>query len=174
MGDLKKNKETVALPKFVQNEDGVLEVQVNSEEPLRFIFGTESDELAKGLTKHCLKALHATETDEQVFMVAAVKEISPRDGLEGMLATQMAAIHVATTRSARFLANASTRQQVEAHERCLNRLARTFAAQIEALRKYRNGGEQKVTVQHVNVSDGGQAIVGNVAHRGRGRTKNER
>jgi len=33
---------------------------------------------------------------------------------------------------------------------------------MEALRRYRTGGEQKVTVQHVNVGEGGQAIVGNV------------
>jgi len=34
--------------------------------------------------------------------------------------------------------------------------------QMEALKRYRTGGEQKVTVQHVSVSEGGQAIVGNV------------
>ena len=33
---------------------------------------------------------------------------------------------------------------------------------MEALKRYRAGGEQKVTVQHVSVSEGGQAIVGNV------------
>jgi hypothetical protein len=33
---------------------------------------------------------------------------------------------------------------------------------MEALKRYRSGGEQKVTVQHVSVSEGGQAIVGNV------------
>jgi hypothetical protein len=33
---------------------------------------------------------------------------------------------------------------------------------MEALKRYRTGGEQKVTVQHVTVSEGGQAIVGNV------------
>jgi hypothetical protein len=35
---------------------------------------------------------------------------------------------------------------------------------MEALKRYRTGGEQKVTVQHVSVSEGGQAIVGNVTH----------
>lgn len=35
-------------------------------------------------------------------------------------------------------------------------------SQLEALKRYRTGGEQKVTVQHVTVSEGGQAIVGNV------------
>ena len=34
--------------------------------------------------------------------------------------------------------------------------------QMETLKRYRTGGEQKVTLQHVSVSEGGQAIVGNV------------
>ena len=42
------------------------------------------------------------------------------------------------------------------------RPARTYAMQMEALKRYRTGGEQKVTVQHVSVNEGGQAIVGNV------------
>jgi hypothetical protein len=33
---------------------------------------------------------------------------------------------------------------------------------MEALKRYRMGGEQKVTVQHVSVNDGRQAIVGDV------------
>jgi hypothetical protein len=31
-----------------------------------------------------------------------------------------------------------------------------------AAKRYRTGGEQKVTVQHVSVNEGGPAIVGNV------------
>jgi hypothetical protein len=53
--------------------------------------------------------------------------------------------------------------QQDSAERALNKLARTFAAQIETLKKYRTGGEQKVTVQHGHVSDNAQAIVGNVS-----------
>lgn len=34
---------------------------------------------------------------------------------------------------------------------------------MEALKRYRGGGEQKMTVQHVHVAEGGQAIVGNVS-----------
>ena len=37
----------------------------------------------------------------------------------------------------------------------------TFAIQLEALKRHR-GGEQKITMQHVSVKEGGQAIVGNV------------
>ena len=46
------------------------------------------------------------------------------------------------------------------------KLLRTFTAQVEALQRYRGKGQQKVTVEHVNVNAGGQAIVGTV-HRGR-------
>jgi hypothetical protein len=45
-------------------------------------------------------------------------------------------------------------------ERTFNKLTRTFISQMEALKRYRTGGEQTVTVQHVNVSESGQAIVG--------------
>jgi hypothetical protein len=40
--------------------------------------------------------------------------------------------------------------------------------QLEALKRYRTGGEQRVTVQHVTVNDGGRAIVGNVAGKAAG------
>jgi len=33
---------------------------------------------------------------------------------------------------------------------------------MSALKEYRSKGEQKMTVQHVRVAEGGQAIVGNV------------
>jgi len=70
-------------------------------------------------------------------------------------------------RSGRWLANSERVDQVQAHYNGYTKLARTYVSQMEALRKHRNGGKQTVTVQHVNVQDGGQAIVGNVGDRGR-------
>jgi hypothetical protein len=43
-----------------------------------------------------------------------------------------------------------------------------FAAQVAALKDYRSHGEQKMLVQHVNVSDGGQSVTGNVSTTARG------
>jgi hypothetical protein len=91
-----------------------------------------------------------------------VKSIKPKDQLEAMLAAQMGAIHAAMMTSAGQLARSVTIDQQDSAERALNKLARTFAMQMEALKRYRTGGEQKVTVQHVSVQEGGQAIVGNV------------
>ena len=42
------------------------------------------------------------------------------------------------------------------------RLLRAYAAQVEALRRLRNGGSQTLRVEHVHVNEGGQAIIGNV------------
>ena len=95
-------------------------------------------------------------------MLAVIKGAEPKDQLEAMLAAQMAAIHMATMRFARQLSQVENLPQQDSAERAFNKLARTFTTQMEALKRYRSGGEQKVTVQHVSVSDGGQAIVGNV------------
>ena len=96
------------------------------------------------------------------FLLSVIKGAKPKDQFEAMLAAQMAAVHTATMRFTRQLANVETIQQQDSAERALNKLARTFAMQMEALKRYRTGGEQKVTVQHVSVNEGGQAIVGNV------------
>ncbi len=96
------------------------------------------------------------------FILSVVKSIEPRDELEAMLAAQMAAVHIATMTFARRLAHVETLPQQDGAERAFNRLARTYAVQMETLKRYRTGGEQKVTVQHVTVNDGGQAIVGTV------------
>jgi hypothetical protein len=69
---------------------------------------------------------------------------------------------MATMTFARRLAHVENIPQQDSAERAFNKLTRTFATQMEALKRYRTGGEQKVTVQHVSVSEGGQAIVGNV------------
>lgn len=100
------------------------------------------------------------------FMLDVIKGVKPKDQLEALLAAQMAVVHW------RFMAFGMQLNQVESlpqqnsAESAFNKLARTFTTQMEALKRYRTGGEQKVTVQHVSVGEGGQAIVGNVTQAG--------
>jgi len=152
-------------------------VTIAYEDSLRKIFATKHPEQAQALLTHCLKVLRSNEAsdenegnDERPFMVSIVADMQPRDAVERMLAVQMAAVHVAMIRAGGMLARADQLPQYEAHDRAFNKLGRTFAAQVEALRRHRTGGKQTVTVtvQHVNVADGGQAIVGNVQTGGRG------
>lgn len=146
-------------------------VELEHADALEAIFGTDQREQAAALLGHCLKVLRRDEAsddfpanDERQFLLSIIRDLAPRDAVERMLAVQLAATHVATIRSARWMATADNLPQVQAHYTGFNKLARTFAAQIEALRKHRTGGEQKVIVQHqhVNVSDGGQAVIGTV------------
>jgi hypothetical protein len=104
------------------------------------------------------------------FAPSVIKSIKPNDQLETML--HMAVTHLATMRFASRLALADNVEQFESAERAYNKLARIYVAQMEALKRYRTGGEQKVTVQHVSVNDGGQAIVGDVVQTSRPVTSN--
>ena len=105
------------------------------------------------------------------YALSIVKGIKPRNQVEAMLGMQMAAIHMATMRAAANLSAAKTGKSFELYERSLNKLGRTFTTQMEALKRYRSKGNQRIVVERVNVSEGGQAIVGNVE--GGGRMKKE-
>jgi hypothetical protein len=111
----------------------------------------------------------STELD---FMLTVVRGIGPKDETEALLAAQMAAIHNATMSAARRLNHVETIQQQDSASNALNKLARTFAVQLEALKRYRSSGEPAVKTQNVTVNDGGQAIVGNVQHGGDDADKN--
>jgi hypothetical protein len=101
------------------------------------------------------------------FVLDVIKGIKPNDQVEAMLATQMAMTQMAFMTFAQRLARAEYIQEQDSAVNPLNKLARTYTAQMEALKRYRTAGEQKVTVQHVSVNDGGQAIVGDVVQASR-------
>lgn len=152
------------------------QVELTDRDALARIFGTDDDQ-AGDLLRHSLRALMPDEAtdehpgaDERGFVLSMIRDLAPRDAVERMLAVQMVAVHLATVRSGQWLAGAKTIPQAQTHYGGFNRLTRTFAAQVEALRKHRTGGEQRVTVQHqhINIADGAQAVVGTVQHRGRG------
>jgi hypothetical protein len=131
---------------------------------LKAIGSTDGDFL-RGLTTQLVNAgSQGPKADEDGinFMLAVVKGVEPRDQIEAMLAAQMAAVHMASMTFARRLAHVENIPQQDSASNAFNKLARTFAAQMSALKEYRSKGEQKMTVQHVHVAEGGQAIVGNV------------
>ena len=100
--------------------------------------------------------------------MAILQGISPQDEIEGMLAVQMIAVHnMAMETMKRAMITGQTFAGTEANVNQATKMLRTFTAQMEALKRYRTGGQQKVTVEHVHVNEGGQAIVG-VVNRGEG------
>jgi hypothetical protein len=98
--------------------------------------------------------------------------IGPKDELEGMIAAQLIAAHNAAMECYRRAMIGE--QTFEGHRENLtqaNKLSRTYTVLLDALNRHRGKGQQKVTVEHVHVHSGGQAIVGSVEAGGGGAPK---
>ena len=91
-----------------------------------------------------------------------------------MLATQMLACHNAAMECyRRAMMPKLTFDGRNLNLSQANQLSRTYASLLEALNRHRGKGQQKMTVEHVHVHEGGQAIVGNV-QQGGGSDKKEK
>lgn len=108
----------------------------------------------------------APQKDVHTRLIRALEQfesLAPADGAEGMLALQMVATHDAALECLRRAAIAN--QTFEGRDMALKhaqKLMTLYTKQLETLNKHRGKGQQKVTVEHVNVQAGGQAIVGTV------------
>jgi hypothetical protein len=103
------------------------------------------------------------EKDASFDTLAQLIAYKPKDVLEGMLVSQMVGTHNAAMECLR---RAQLPEQTP-EGRDLNlkngaKLMGLFTKQVEALDKHRNRGQQRITVEHVTVNAGGQAIVGGV------------
>ena len=166
----KRRKQRVQAPplKVEQTKNGFSVSPDHPELGLGYVMvmealGTADVDFQEGLVRELVNASSPGSVPDERglnFALSMVKGIAPRDETEAMMAAQMAAVHMATMTFARRLAHTENIQQ---QDNAFNKLARTFAAQVEALKRHRTGGEQKVTVQHVTVNDGGQAVVGSVS-----------
>lgn len=101
-----------------------------------------------------------------------IEAIKPQSYLESLLVSQMLQVNegISKCMGLAFMKDQTTYGK-ELNANLATKLQRTFVAQIEALQKLRGKGGQKVTVEHVHVYEGGQAIVGNVNHAPGGRGK---
>jgi hypothetical protein len=110
------------------------------------------------------------ETDLLIKAITALAEFAPRNTIEASLAAQM----TATGEMALMFLNRATlpEQTVDGVDRNVaraTRLMRLHLEQIEAMQKLKGkAGQQKVTVEHVHIHEGGQAIVGAVSANGGG------
>src|SRR5262245_16838982 len=177
-----RQRRTGPVPRYKFAATGPKSAQVSADHPeaamacalLADTFGTGDYELASGLMCQLSDAGRLgplPTTQELDLMLRLVRGICPKDETEALLACQMAAIHNATMTAARRLNHCETIPQQDSASNMLNKLARTFPSQMEALKRYRSEGQQTIKVQHVTVNEGGQAIVGNVSQGGGGTSK---
>jgi hypothetical protein len=104
------------------------------------------------------------ETDLHIKAVITLAEHAPQNVIEASLAVQMTATKEAALM---FLHRATTEGQTtegtDLNVVRATRLMRLHLEQIEAMQKLKGkSGQQTVTVEHVHVHEGGQAIVGPV------------
>jgi hypothetical protein len=99
---------------------------------------------------------------QNIAVIAGLAGIGPKDEIEGMIAAQLIATHSATMECYRRAM--MPEQTFEGRRENLSqasKLSRTYAVLLEALDRHRGkGGQQKVTVEHIHVHAGGQAMVG--------------
>ncbi len=93
--------------------------------------------------------------------MSALIGIAPKDEIEGMIAAQLiAAHHAAMECYRRAMLGEQTFDGRRENLTQANKLSRSYAVLLEALNRHRGKGQQKVTVEHVHVHSGGQAVVG--------------
>lgn len=112
------------------------------------------------LSSTCYPKMEFTELFSSIL--ENMKNIKPKDHIEGMLAAQMLATHHATMDCFRLAKSSLSIDVMNAILNSANKLIRSYTMQMEALNRYRGKGQQKITVEHVQINSGGQAIIGNV------------
>ena len=89
-----------------------------------------------------------------------MREMAPQDVYEGMLCSRLIALNNQTMYFMNKSANPDANTQtIDLNVNRVAKFTRLYNETLETLLRYRRKGEQKVTVQHVNVNNGGQAIV---------------
>ena len=161
------------MVKSSEEEPAKTQLSVGGRKDFAKAFGTEDSKLRnhRMLSRvNLLKFSEGDDSDKQnLIMVSATQafiDMAPKDDIERMLVTQMIGAHEAATECLRRAMIEG--QGIEARDVNLKhaeKLMAVYTKQIEALNKHRGKGQQKITVKHVNVESGGQAIVGNVEAR---------
>ena len=138
-------------------------------ETLKRVGGSQSDDWNHVLGNQAIQSLWIKQSDNEVrarqynAAIAGLIGIAPQDEIEGMIAAQLIATHNATMECyRRAMIGEQTLEGRRDNLSQANKLSRTYAVLLDALNRHRGKGQQKVTVEHVHVHSGGQAIVGAV------------
>src|SRR6202022_3210605 len=150
------------------NDKAPAVVADDSEDTLKRVGGSQSDDWNHVLGNQALQSLWIKHSDNEVRQrqhnaaIAGLIGIAPQDEIEGMIAAQLIAAHNATMECyRRAMIGEQTLEGRRDNLSQANKLSRTYAVLLDALHRYRGkGGQQKVTVEHVDVHAGGQAVVG--------------
>lgn len=118
--------------------------------------------VAMDASVHRLDLITAMGTDVAAMALDASDTIQAQNSLEKMLSHQLATCHESAMR---YVSKASLESDPVHAVRMMNlaiRSMETFQKGLLTLKRLRGTGEQRIVIQHVNVTDGGQAVIGQV------------
>jgi hypothetical protein len=123
-------------------------------------------------SEHRIDLAAWVDSSVAVAAVDAAQSAQAENSLEKMLCHQMAAAHRAAMKLTAWSLNASLPPvEVVRLSNAAARMMQVYQEDLLTLQKLRSGGKQTVVVQHVQVSEGGQAVIaGSVASGGGGPT----
>ena len=134
---------------------------------LKELGGSRSDDWNNRIANETVQTLWLKNSDEKTrgeqtkAALSGLIGIAPKDELEGMMAAQLIAAHSAAMECyRRAMIGEQTFEGRRENLAQANKLSRTFSELLNALNRHRGKGQPKVTVEHVHVHQGGQAIVG--------------
>lgn len=155
----KRPHATMSFKKEGREHDVNMTVQVE-------VFGSVSEAFIANQFNRLVAAMYGGRVPDETevdALLAAMHGLRPQDEAEGMMAAQLVAMnHLSLEFMRRAMWDEQTPEGVERHMNRAIKLLNGFNAKLDALQKYRGKGQQKMTVEHVHVNEGGQAIIGNV------------
>jgi hypothetical protein len=116
------------------------------------VLGSRDEDFVLGLVNQIVRAASQGERvneGEINFMLAAVKGVRPQEEVEAMIAVQMAITQMLIARFANRLGCAENILQQDSAGRILSQLQNAFSLQVQTLKRYRNGGQQKIVVERI-------------------------
>ena len=93
----------------------------------------------------------------------ALKALKAEGALQEMLATQMISIHLLQQMTIALANGSGITESKQYYTNSAIKLANCFTQQATLLAKLQGVGGQKIVVEHVEVHQGGQAVVGNIS-----------
>lgn len=131
--------------------------------------GSQNDDFNSIVVNQALASLWTGNSDAEALekqyqaAIAAMIAVKPTDEVEGALGAQLVAVHAAAMECyRRAMLSEQTSYGRDNNLKHGVKLSRVYAELMQALDKHRGKGQQRVTVEHIHVNEGGQAIVGAV------------
>lgn len=161
---------------FMAEKDGKMKLSArkldnHQKNELQRFTGTPNEALSEKIIASGTNALpeSMSEATKNNIIIQTLADSTPRDSHEARLSVQAAVLYEQgldfLERARRVLYDQGTFAKLDWHSMLMKtatKLIDLHTKTVEAIMRYRQQGEQRIVVQHVNVAEGGKALVGGV------------